>query len=74
MWGRASYEQAHTKESHIALERKCVIFLITGERSVGLENRIWSWITIPTKGEGHIVENESSLHLRKLTAVVIIYY
>jgi hypothetical protein len=69
--------QSQKDERYISLKEKCVIYLIVGECSVGHETQTkgqWSWTTISKVGHGHIVENESTLHLRPYTAVVILYF
>lgn len=45
--------------------RKCIIFLITGKFQLG-------GLEITSAGEGHIVEDETTIRLQEYTAVAII--
>ena len=64
--GSASYQQTEEGTRDVELmASKCIIFLITGEFQV-------RGIDITTAGEGHIVEDESTIQLQPYTAVAII--
>jgi hypothetical protein len=65
-WGSASYQQTEEDTRDVPLTAgKCVIFLITGKFQVGA-------VEINRAGEGHLVENETTIQLQTYTAVAII--
>jgi len=65
-WGSASYQAVLEGTKDVSLpSSRCVIFLITGKFQVG-------GVEATTAGEGHIVEDETTIQLQSFTAVVII--
>jgi len=77
-WGDPAYLQSPTKIEKFSLPaKKCIVFLIRGNFSVGspsseADGGDTNWESVSTEWQGQLVENESTLRLQKETAVVII--
>jgi hypothetical protein len=65
--GWSQYHQAVENPRYVTLtEAKCIVFLIGGKFITG-------GVTVSLMGQGHWVEDESSIFLQPYTAVAIIY-